>query len=108
MTPMTTPTLMTAAEMRAHLIEKRTKNAAEAAQIAEQEAERLRLWASEMLPPMLEALMEGVREDTRCCDSHDEAEAIVSLARGLGYWAEVDCEDDSYYAVVKAPELETS
>ena len=105
---MTTPTLMTAAEMRAHLIEKRAKDAAERAQIEAQEAELRKAWALEMLPPLLETLKEGIREDSRCCDSRDEAEALVDLARSLGYEADVDMEDDTYYAVVKAPELEVA
>jgi hypothetical protein len=87
---------MTAAEMRTHLIEKRAKEAA-----------RLKAWALEKLPPMLGILMEGVRADSRCCDSQDEAEAIVALARSLGYTARVDLDDDlgeDYYAVVEAPE----
>ncbi len=101
-----TPTLMTAAEMRAHLIEKRAKDAAERAQIEAQEAELRKAWALEMLPSLLETLKEGIREDSRCCDSRDEAEALVDLARSLGYEADVDMEDDTYYVVVKAPALE--
>lgn len=107
---MTTPTLMTAAEMRAHLIEKRAKDAAEIAQIEAQEAERRKVWAAEQLAPMLETIMQGAHEESRVCDEKRDAAAIVDLACSLGYEASIDFndEEDGFYAVVKAPELEVA
>jgi len=102
---MTTPTLMTAAEMRAHLNEKRTKSAVEATQIAEQEAARLNMWAAEQLAKMLGQLYEGALEDYHNCDTSEGADAIAGLAHSLGYASRVDLEDDTYYVVIKAPEL---
>jgi len=111
---MTTPTLMTAAEMRAHLIEKRRELEAQravlAAEQAAQEAERLKVWAPVQLAKMLDTLKQGSTiEASSSAGDRVEMQAIVDLARSLGYEANMemdDREDEVFYAVVKAPELE--
>lgn len=108
---MTTPTLMTAAEMRAYLIEKRRLQVEEAETFAKRAEERRKVWAAEQLAPMLETIMQGAHEESRVCDEKRDAAAVVDLARSLGYEANVemdDREDEVFYAVVKAPELEVA
>ena len=105
-----TPTLMTAADMRTFLIEKR---AADERMAQAKETERLKRWSNSVVATMLETIMKGHREDSKRCNSHADALAIVNLAQSLGYEAEVsvpsdDPDDDSFYAVVKAPELEVA
>ena len=102
---MTTPTLMTAAEMRVHLIEK-LANDERMAQA--KEAERLKRWSHSVVATMLEGFMTGRRVDNKRCNTHADAQAVADLARSLGYTAEVNESDDSWYAVVKAPELEVA
>lgn len=112
---MTTPTLMTATEMRTHLIEKRRELEAQravlAAEQAAQEAERLKVWAPVQLAKMLDTLKSGTRETSSSSGDCVEMEAVVDLARSLGYEANVEMdvyEDEVFYAVVKAPELEVA
>lgn len=107
---MTTPTLMTAAEMRAYLIEKRRLQAEESERFAKREEERRKVWAAEQLAPMLETLMVGAHEESHECDEKRDAAAIVDLACSLGYEASIDFndEEDGFYAVVKAPDLEVA
>jgi hypothetical protein len=95
---MTTPTLMTAAEMRAHLGKKQRE-----------EAEHRKVKAAEQLALMLKTLMAGAEEVSHKCDESD-AVAIVDLACSLGYEANIDFndEEDGFYAVVKAPALEVA
>lgn len=102
-----TPTLMTAADMRTFLIEKR---AADERMAQAKETERLKRWSNSVVATMLETIMKGHREDSKRCNTHADAQAIVDLARSLGYAATVDAHDDedSYYAVVKTPELEVT
>lgn len=95
--------LMTAAELREFLLAKREREVVEAKKAAEQEAERVKVWATEQLPDMLEVLKQGTRE-TSMQGSGDECAALVDLAQELGYWAYRDFEDDDYYAVVKLPD----
>ena len=111
--PMTTPTLMTAAEMRAHLIEKRRELEAQraviAAEQAAQEAERLKVWAPVQLATMLDTIKQGTSEASTSAGDRVEMQAVVDLACSLGYDAAVemdDREDEVFYAVVKAPALE--
>jgi len=107
---MTTPTLMTAAEMRAYLIEKRRLQVEEAEMFAKRAEERRKVWAAEQLAPMLETIMQGAHEESRVCDEKRDAAAIVDLACSLGYEASIDFndEEDGFYAVVKAPALEVA
>lgn len=108
---MTAPTLMTAAEMRAYLIERHRELEAarirEAHEHAAREAGRLKAWAPSALARLLETLKRGTHEDSQLCDGRPEADAIVSLARSLGYPARVDIDPESgdYYAIVMPPEL---
>jgi len=108
-----TPTLMTAAEMRAYLIEKRreleAQRAAIAAEQAAKEAERLKVWAPVQLAKMLDTLKQGTGEASTSAGDRVEMQAVVDLACSLGYDAAVemdDREDEVFYAVVKAPALE--
>ena len=104
---MTTPTLMTAADMRTFLIEKR---ASDERMAQAKEAERLKRWSTSVVATMLETIMKGHREDSKRCNTHADAQVVVDLARSLGYAAEVNAHDDedSYYAVVHAPVLEVA
>ena len=110
--PMTTPTLMTAAEMRAHLIEKRRELEAQraviAAEQAAQEAERLKVWAPVQLATMLDTIKQGTSEASTSAGDRVEMQAVVDLACSLGYDAAVEMDDreEVFYAVVKAPALE--
>ena len=108
-----TPTLMTAAEMRAHLIERRRELEAQRALMeaehAAQETERIKVWAPVQLAVMLDTLKQGTAEASTSAGDRVEMQAVVDLARSLGYEAAVemdDREDEVFYAVVKAPELE--
>ena len=112
---MTTPTLMTAAEMRAYLIEKRRELEAQraviAAEQAAQEAERLKVWAPVQLATMLDTIKQGTSEASTSAGDRVEMQAVVDLACSLGYEAAVemdDREDEVFYAVVKAPALEVA
>ena len=110
---MTTPTLMTAAEMRSHLSEKRRELEAQRALMeaehAAQETERIKVWAPVQLAVMLDTLKQGTAEASTSAGDRVEMQAVVDLARSLGYEAAVemdDREDEVFYAVVKAPGLE--
>ena len=117
-----TPTLMTAAEMRAHLIERRRELEAQRALMeaehAAQETERIKVWAPVQLAVMLDTLKQGTAEASTSAGDRVEMQAVVDLARSLGYEAAVEIgrfagmagasgrEDEVFYAVVKAPGLE--
>ena len=111
---MTTPALMTAAEMRAHLIEKRRELEAQraviAAEQAAQEAERLKVWAPVQLATMLDTIKQGTSEAWTSAGDRVEMQAVVDLACSLGYDAAVEMDDreEVFYAVVKAPALEVA
>jgi hypothetical protein len=102
---MTTP-LMTAAEMRTYLIEKRAADLADAKQAAEKKAERVKVWAQETLGAHLELLRQGDHSTYERCEEH-EAAALIELATSLGYAAARDDDDEGVCVVVMAPALET-
>lgn len=95
--------LMNATEMRDFLLAKREREEMADQKAAEQEAERVKVWAAEHMPDMLDVLKQGTRE-TSMQGSGDECAALVDLAQKLGYWAYRDFEDDDYYAVIKLPD----
>lgn len=98
-----TPTLMTAAEMRVYLIEKRAADEVAA------KARAKEVWAPTQLAKLLDNIKRGASEASVTGD-RIETEAVAELARELGYEAylEFDVVDDTCDAVVKAPEYEVA